>query len=302
MERWVKLYCKIDMWEWADNPFMVALFVRLLTMANPCDASWHGIAIKKGQLITSIDKLAKKTGLSVRQVRTCLKHLKSTNEVTIKPTHCFSLITICKYESYQADTSKSDKVNDKPNDKQATQQRHSSDTAATTDIEYKNKDIIEDVTEDTDVSSSESKPVSTPQHPIKDLYSVCIDFFNEKTKGVFGTVRLPLSEKRKSMLRGRINEHGEDAFFRVVELAMQSSFLKGQNSRGWAATFDWLIKPTNFEKVLSGNYTDRPSLFQQPQNKNGKVAPMQAFENMMQKFAGQQKPQTTEDIDFETIG
>ena len=179
-----------------------------------------------------------------------------------------------------------------------TNKRHSSDTAATTDIEYKNKDIIED----TDVSSSESKPVSTPHLPVKDLYSKYIDFFNETTKGVFGTVRLPLSEKRKSMLRGRINEHGEDAFFRVVELAMQSSFLKGQNGRGWAATFDWLIKPTNYEKVLSGNYTDRPSLFQQSQNKNGKVAPMQAFENMMQKFAGQQKPQTTEDIDFETIG
>jgi len=302
MERWVKLYCKIDKWEWADNPFMVALLVRLIVLANPCDALWHGMEIKKGQLVTSVKSLVKKTGLSIQQVRTCLERLKLTNEITIKSTNKFTIITICKYESYQAEINKDNKQNNTHDNNQITNNQQTNNKQITTDIEYKNKDIIEDITEDTDVSSSESKPVSTPQHPIKDLHSVCIDFFNEKTKGVFGTVRLPLSEKRRSMLRGRINEHGKDAFFRVVELAMQSSFLKGQNSRGWAATFDWLIKPTNFEKVLSGNYTDRPSLFQQPQNKNGKVAPMQAFENMMQKFAGQQKPQTTEDIDFETIG
>lgn len=36
-----------------------------------------------------------------------------------------------------------------------------------------------------------------------------------------------------------------------------------------------------------------------PQRRTGKTAPMQAFENMMQKFSQQQK---TEDIEFETVG
>ena len=37
----------------------------------------------------------------------------------------------------------------------------------------------------------------------------------------------------------------------------ESSFLKGQNNKNWTITFDWLIKPSNFIKVLEGNYTDK---------------------------------------------
>ena len=36
----------------------------------------------------------------------------------------------------------------------------------------------------------------------------------------------------------------------------KSSFLKGQNDRGWVITFDWFVKPNNFIKVLEGNYDD----------------------------------------------
>lgn len=37
----------------------------------------------------------------------------------------------------------------------------------------------------------------------------------------------------------------------------RSSFLRGNNSRGWRATLDWLINPTNFDKVMAGTYDDR---------------------------------------------
>ena len=30
--------------------------------------------------------------------------------------------------------------------------------------------------------------------------------------------------------------------------------LQGKNSRGWTITFDWFVNPTNFQKVLEGNY------------------------------------------------
>lgn len=37
----------------------------------------------------------------------------------------------------------------------------------------------------------------------------------------------------------------------------RSSFLRGNNARGWRANLDWLINPTNFDKVMSGAYDDR---------------------------------------------
>lgn len=62
--------------------------------------------------------------------------------------------------------------------------------------------------------------------------------------------------KRHIMLQARIKEYGIDAIISAIESISNSSFLRGQNRKGWTITFDWLIKPNNFIKVLEGNYKD----------------------------------------------
>ena len=103
---WVKLHRKFQDWEWADNPNMVCLFVHLLLMANHEEGRWHGITVKPGQLIAGRKKLAEVTGISEQTIRTCLNTLKSTNELTLKSTNKFSLITIVKWEEYQGNDDK----------------------------------------------------------------------------------------------------------------------------------------------------------------------------------------------------
>lgn len=61
---------------------------------------------------------------------------------------------------------------------------------------------------------------------------------------------------RGKMLKARIREHGLDAIFQAIDNVGKSSFLKGQNSKGWTVTFEWFVKPNNFVKVLEGNYDD----------------------------------------------
>lgn len=108
------------------------------------------------------------------------------------------------------------------------------------------------ISTDVDIPESE-KQASRTQIDYKKL----IEFFNSETKGVFGEVRYPLSSKRQDSIRARIREHGKEAFVEMVRKATISEFLKGNNSRGFQATFDWLIKPSNFPKVLEGNYDNR---------------------------------------------
>ena len=96
---WIKLHRKILKWEWFSCSATFHLFVYLLLTAN---TRWQGKVIKRGQLITSISSICKDTKLSTRQVRTSLERLKTTNEVTSETTNKYTLITICKYESYQA--------------------------------------------------------------------------------------------------------------------------------------------------------------------------------------------------------
>jgi len=97
----------------------------------------------------------------------------------------------------------------------------------------------------------------TPPPAERVNYHEIVDYFNSKTKGVFGMIRYPLSDKRRDTIRARIREHGKDTFFEMIDKAADSTFLKGGSKRGFKASFDWLINPTNFAKVLEGNYEDR---------------------------------------------
>lgn len=101
MEQWFKVYNKIVRWQWHDTPEMLSMLIHLLAMANYEDRMWHGITVRRGQLVTSLSKLSSMTGISVKSVRTCLKRFEECDCVAIKRTNKYSLITICNYEFYQ---------------------------------------------------------------------------------------------------------------------------------------------------------------------------------------------------------
>lgn len=110
-------------WGWHADPATGWLFVNLLLMANWTDSEWRGMTIKRGQLVTGRKALAAQTGLSERQIRTALDHLKSTNELTIESTNKFSLITIVNYGKFQDAQSDIDQQNDQQVDQQPTSNR-----------------------------------------------------------------------------------------------------------------------------------------------------------------------------------
>lgn len=62
---------------------------------------------------------------------------------------------------------------------------------------------------------------------------------------------------RYKLLNARLKEYGEDEILKAIDEIKESSFLKGQNKNNWIITFDWLVKPNNFIKVLEGNYRSK---------------------------------------------
>lgn len=109
----ITLHRKFLAWEWAGEPNMVSLFVHLLLLANHEAKKWQGIEIGRGQLVSSVQSLSARTGLSVSQIRTGLKRLEMTGEIANKTTNKYSVITICKYDSYQTQSVCNNKQNDK---------------------------------------------------------------------------------------------------------------------------------------------------------------------------------------------
>ncbi|WP_062699768.1 DUF6291 domain-containing protein [Chryseobacterium indologenes] len=73
--------------------------------------------------------------------------------------------------------------------------------------------------------------------------------------------RLPkvqvISKSRKSSIKARISDYGLEKVKEVLKSAGESNFLAGENRNQWTADFDWILKPTNFVKILEGNYNNK---------------------------------------------
>ena len=104
---WIKLHRKLLTWEWFTDVNTCHLFTYLLLSANHQTTKWRGETIHAGQLLTGRERIAAQTGLSIQNVRTSLKRLESTREITSIKRVNYSIITITNWKSFQESTSES---------------------------------------------------------------------------------------------------------------------------------------------------------------------------------------------------
>lgn len=117
---YVKLHRKMTEWGWYKNSNTKAVFLHLLLTASWCDTTFMGHTILRGQCVFGRKEAAAALGISEQSVRTAIKHLKSTGEITIKSTSKFSIITIVKYSNYQDVIGESNQQNNQPANQQST--------------------------------------------------------------------------------------------------------------------------------------------------------------------------------------
>ena len=109
MSGWIKIHRKFLDWQWFEKSEAVHLFIYLLLKANHKDSQWQGVDIKRGQFISSLGKISTDTGISLQSIRTLLNKFEKTNEIELKSTNKFTIVTICKYECYQDETEETNK-------------------------------------------------------------------------------------------------------------------------------------------------------------------------------------------------
>jgi hypothetical protein len=114
---WIKLHRQFLEWEWYDEPNTMRLFIHLILKANHKPKKYRGVTINPGQIMTGQDLLSKELGISRQQIRTALKNLESTNEITNETSAQGSIIQIVKYVDFQIAT------NEITNDQPTTNQR-----------------------------------------------------------------------------------------------------------------------------------------------------------------------------------
>lgn len=251
----MKFHRRIIEWEWYDDGNTFRMFFHLVVTANHDTVTSKGRTIRRGQRLTSVRHLARELDIDEKTVQRCLRNLESTKEIKLEPSVHGTMITIRKYNEYQGDEIQGvGTIPTEPPTPPPTPSPTEPPTPPPTEQECKECKNNINILPDGSTSGCTAPPTQEPVN-----FDELVKFFNETTRGVFGIVRIPLGEKRKALVRARIREHGKHAFATVVRAAAESDFLKGQNATGFTATFDWLVKPTNFEKVLSGNYRNKPS-------------------------------------------
>lgn len=223
-------------WEWYTDSHMVHLYIHLLIKASPKTAKIRGIEVDRGELITSLQRLSAETGLSIRCLRTCLDRLENDKLIDKQTTNKWQRVKVCNYDSYEIAEPRSDKQTTS----KTTSKRHAEN--------------VKNPTLDFGETPVPPKPKS------KNLLQEIKDFYNSQI--VEANSRLPklkseITGNRKSMLLARIDEYGIDTVKEVIVKAVHSRFLAGDNKNGFAASFEWIVRPNNFPKILDGNYDNR---------------------------------------------
>lgn len=233
---YVKISRKILDWEWYTDINTKVLFLHILLKANWKPSRFQGTEVPRGSLVTSQQNMATETGLTIKNVRTALKHLENTGEVAVSRHPKFSVITVKNYNQYQSSGSQ-----------MAVDGQSNGSRGAT--IEEGKKERKEEYNKSPKGDYESGTPENSIYATIRELYnSVCGSYPR--------LVKMP--EARKKAINARIRAGYTREDFRILfEKAEASEFLKGANKRNWRATFDWLISDTNMAKVLEGNYDAR---------------------------------------------
>jgi DNA-binding transcriptional regulator YhcF (GntR family) len=131
---WIKLHRNIMDWEWYSDITTRGIFIHCLLRANHSNTKWRGIDLEKGQFVTSYKKLAEENGVSLQTVRTHIKRLIKSGNLTIKTTNKFTIVTVCNYSVWQD----SENENNTQTNIQTTRKQHSKNIQLTTDKNEKN--------------------------------------------------------------------------------------------------------------------------------------------------------------------
>lgn len=216
-------------WEWYSNVNDRLVWLHCLLSANWKDGWFEGKKIPRGSFATSYQKLADEIGITIRQVRTSLEHLKMTNNLTIDTNHQFSIITINNYNKYQLE------ANELTNDwqtigKRLTNERQTIDNNRINinkEIKEINKETISnDIVKKVEKKYFESLKVNTIFNEFLDL--------RKKLKAVN-------SDRAINMLINKLNEYDEETQYEMIEQSIVNS---------WKGIFELKNKSKKRDNVL----------------------------------------------------
>ena len=233
-----------------DGNNIVLIWVMLLTMAGRCNAG--GMIFLTENIAYTPKMLADELNFEESTVRLALEALEQFNMV-VTDANC---LRVAGWEEYQ-NVEGLDKIREQNRLRKAAQRERQKALPASRDchvtVTQCHAPDIEEESEE-DIRNKKENNISSDTVRPSDVQRI-IDSWN--SLGLNKVKAINPDTSRYAMLRKRLKDYGVDTIVEGVEKIRESSFLQGHNNKGWTVTFDWFIKPDNFQKVLDGNYADK---------------------------------------------
>ncbi|MCH1939293.1 hypothetical protein [Holdemania massiliensis] len=220
---YVKVFRTFLDWQWFQKPEMVQLWLYLLLKANHQENKWQGMVIGRGQLFVGRNKIQAETGLSEQTIKTCLKRLKSTGEITTQSTSRGTLITIVKWDDFQDDVVQSNRQINQPTNQQSTSDQPTTNQQVTTNKNEKNekniktyRSLVDEYTPDLDLRKALDDFVSMR----KDMNGFTVRALELALKNLD---KLAQDEQTKIMIVNQTIERGWKTFYPLKQKSTYTS-------------------------------------------------------------------------------
>lgn len=279
---WICLHRSImENWIWLDDEAFDkrSAWIDLLLMANHEDKKMHIDGslelVKRGSKVTSIRQLSQRRRWSRGKVKRFLDLLQQDNMIEYETDHQKMTYTICNYNVYQdinfsdgpatgqwRATEKSEKEH--KTDESGKKAGHQKAGCNPVSDKLSGENNFSDGPVTGQQRATDGPPADTNNNEINNdnndddiSFHFLIQKWNSLDKNISKVTTINPGTQRYKLLRARLNEFGQETVLKAIDNISQSQFLQGYNKSGWTITFDRFLKPSNFQKVLDGNYTDR---------------------------------------------
>lgn len=227
---YIKLWRKI-----VDNPVFSNAGILKVWVWCLCNAAYkreevmvgsHLVVLEPGQLIFKRTQASRDLGINESNLYRHLKFLEVNNYLNIKTTNRYSLLSITYWDEYQASEQQNEQLE---NNKR------------TTENPFPNIYID---------SSKGSKKKKEKKEEYASIIVKWNIFADKHDLPNIQTIAPRSTRERHLKARGR---EGLDFDVLLAKIEEQP-FLTGDNKEGWTITFDWILKPSNYVKIMEEQY------------------------------------------------
>ncbi len=106
-------------------------------------------------------------------------------------------------------------------------------------------------------ADSMEKEAENTRNLSEEQLSNFLSYFNRCARNTRIPTTEYLTDRRRQLIRNLARQFTDEQIVRAMRNAALSPFLNGRNKHNFVCTFDWLLQPDNFVKVLENNYRQR---------------------------------------------